>query len=206
MFLSLVPTPGGSGGSGGSDAGGRGGMSPGTLGLLIFLASLSILFIASLALYLVARFRSEVWPQAGVWNVVGGLALSTAIMLASSGTMHLALRAARRGRPQALRMAMLLTTLLAVTFLVCQVRVWLALPAQGMQAQRNLFAWLFFALTGLHGAHVVGGIIPLVWVSVGSFRGRYTPQAHDGVRNCALYWHFLDGVWLVMLSVMLVAG
>ncbi|MFO0837984.1 MAG: cytochrome c oxidase subunit 3 [Phycisphaerae bacterium] len=183
-----------------------GGMNAGALGMLIFLVSLSVLFIASLVLFVIARFQVPAWPQTGVRAIVGGLAIASVFMVASGATMHAGLHFARRGNPAALRAAMVATMALGVAFIVAQALNWVALPALGLVATRSLFAWLFYALTGLHALHVLGGFVPLTWVTLNSFRNRYTPVSHQGVLNCAIYWHFLDGVWLVMLATMLIAG
>jgi len=57
-------------------------------------------------------------------------------------------------------------------------------------------------LTGLHAAHVVGGLIPLAVVTVRAFRDRYSPAAFAGVAYTAVYWHFLTAVWLVLFTIL----
>ena len=103
-------------------------------------------------------------------------------------------------------MAMLLTTMLGVAFLASQTVNWFALVAAKLTAKTNLYGFTFYMLTGLHAAHVVGGVIPLGVVTVRAWRGRYSSSFHPGVRYCGIYWHFLAAVWLVLFIMLVVAG
>ncbi|MCZ6542722.1 MAG: cytochrome c oxidase subunit 3, partial [Planctomycetota bacterium] len=61
----------------------------------------------------------------------------------------------------------------------------------------------FYVLTGVHALHVIGGLIPLAAVTIRSFRNRYSSTDHAAVRYCAMYWHFLDGVWIVLFATLM---
>jgi cytochrome c oxidase subunit III len=201
----------------GSKPGTTGAALPGAgrLGMTLFLAALGMLFAASMVGYLVVRLRAPAWPPAGSPRLPGGLWISTLILLLSSGTMHLALSGVRGrkadpaagatgGRPHLWLWA---TFALGLAFLASQLLNWIHLiVGSHLPAQSNLYAFTFYMLTGLHGAHVVGGLIPLAVTSIRGGRGRYTPLAHDGVLFMSMYWHFLDAVWLVMFAVMVVAA
>ncbi len=182
--------------------GGRTAAGLGTFGMALFLLSLSILFAASLIGYLVVRARAQVWPPPGMPHLPRGLWVSTITLLVSSGTMHAALRAIRHGNAGALIGAMLITTLLGVVFLVSQALNWAWLIAIQATASTGLYMFTFYLLTGLHGAHVLGGLVPLSVVTVRAFRGGYTPADHQGVKLVGMYWHFLDVVWLIMFTLM----
>ncbi|HQU34494.1 MAG: hypothetical protein B7Z68_11245 [Acidobacteria bacterium 21-70-11] len=195
--------------AGGARNGGRDEPAPietGRLGMRFFVAALSMLFAASLLAYVLIRSRAPVWPPAGMPRLPDTLWISTLVMLASSVTMQAAVRAARAGRERALRTGMLFTTLLGVLFLVSQTLNWFALVAAHLTAKANLYGFTFYILTGLHAAHVVGGLIPLAVVTVRAFRGRYSAEFHPGVEYCAIYWHFLDVVWLVMFAVLMLSS
>jgi cytochrome c oxidase subunit 3 len=69
-------------------------------------------------------------------------------------------------------------------------------------AASNLYAFTFFILTGLHAAHVVGGVGLLAVVLARSLRGRYGSGRYDGVTYAAMYWHFLDAIWLLLFAVL----
>jgi len=174
----------------------------GVMAMRVFLASLSVLFAASIAAYLVVRSRAVTWPPPGMPGLPRGLWASTAIILASSFFVQRALSAARRGGGDAIFRNLFLTTVLGLAFLVSQAINWQALIAAHITAGVHLYAFTFFTLTGLHAAHVVGGIIPLVTVTTRAKRGAYSSAFHPGVYYCAVYWHFLDVVWLVMFSLL----
>jgi cytochrome c oxidase subunit 3 len=181
-------------------------LATGRLGMKILVLALSMLFAASILGYLVIRFRAPSWPPPGVPRLPGTLWISTLIIVISSFTMQAAVRAVREDRQRALRTSMLLTALLGVAFLVSQTLNWFALVAANLTAKTNLYGFTFFMLTGLHAAHVVGGLIPLGIVTVRAFRGRYSSGFRPGVEYCAIYWHFLAAVWLVLFALLELAG
>jgi len=170
----------------------------GVLGMALFLLTLTVLFAASIAGYLVVRSRAEAWPPADMPELPAGLWVSTLVILASSGTMHGALLSVRRNAYGALIGCMLITTLLGVAFLVSQAANWLWLIGIHATARTGLYMFMFYALTGLHGLHVIGGLALLGTVTARAFLGRYTAEHHPGVTYATMYWHFLDVVWLVM--------
>jgi cytochrome c oxidase subunit 3 len=129
-----------------------------------------------------------------------GLWASTAILLLSSVTMHWALRSARSDRQAALQAGMVATIVLGLAFLVSQIANWSMLVAADLTVSLNLYAFTFYMLTGLHAAHVLGGIVLLGLVAANAFRGRYSREHHAGVLYSAMYWHFLDAVWVVMFA------
>jgi cytochrome c oxidase subunit 3 len=121
--------------------------------------------------------------------------------------MAAALGAARSGRPSAARNGLLVTFALGVVFLVSQVLNWQHLiVAHDLPAQKNLYAFTFYLLSGLHGAHVIGGLVPLGIATVRAGRGRYSAESHAGVEYISMYWHFLDVVWIVMFLVLQIAA
>lgn len=186
----------------------REGPSPpgsGVLGMWVFLASLAILFIASIAGYLVVRFRAAEWPPPGMPRLPGGLILATLVLIGCSVAVHLALGAIRKGSPTAMTRWLFVTFGLGVLFLAMQAWNWWGLiTAQFGPDTKNLYAFTFYMLTGLHAAHVVGGLIQLGWVIVKAMLGKYGSGWHPGVLYSAMYWHFLDAVWIVMFLVMFV--
>jgi cytochrome c oxidase subunit 3 len=174
----------------------------GRFGMKLFLASLSMLFAAGMIGYLVVRLRSDSWPPKGAPELPMGLWISTLILLVSSGTIHRAVESARADRQRGLRFGLLATTVLGVAFLISQTLNWVTLAAMNLTAGANLYAFTFYVLTGLHAAHVIGGVVLLTIVTIKAFRGRYTAGGHVGVVYASMYWHFLDVVWLVMFAVL----
>lgn len=178
----------------------------GTLGLLLFLLALAVLFTASVVAYVVVRIQTPNWPPPGIPPLPRTLWLSTALILAGSATIHLALTAARRNRQRRAQLGLTLTTLLGFAFLITQTWNWFALAAREMTLTSNLYAWQFYVLTALHAAHLIGGLIPLAVVTARSYTGRYHALHHEPVKHCAIYWHFLDGVWIVLFTMLVIVG
>lgn len=203
MLLNLVPTPTH---RDGEPPGAAPSSDPGRLGMFLLLLMLSVLFLASLVLFAIFRVKAAEWPPRGTPKLPGGLWISTVVLVLSSGTMHAALRSARRNRQGGLRIAMAATTVLGLAFLALQAHNWHELIRAGLPMQKNFYAFFFYTLTGLHAAHVIGGVIALLVVSVFAFLGRYGPAAYAGVWRCAVYWHFLDVVWLVLFATLEASG
>jgi heme/copper-type cytochrome/quinol oxidase subunit 3 len=177
-------------------------LSTGKLGMRLLIASLAVLFAASITGYIVVRTRAEVWPPAGMPALPSGLWLSTVLIVLSSVTMAWAVAGIRRDRQRPLRLGLLLTFLLGLAFLASQTVNWFGLVAADVRPGANLYAFTFFVLTWLHALHVVGGLVPLGLVTARAWRGGYTAGFHPGVEYTAMYWHFLDVVWLVLFAVL----
>jgi len=174
----------------------------GVFGMRLFLVSLSVLFAASMIGYLVVRLRAPEWPPPGTPLLPGGLWASTAVLLLSSATMAVALRGARSDHSIQLQTGVLLTTVLGLLFLLLQFFNWRSLSAAQVSASGNLYGFTFYMLTGLHAAHVIGGVAALFVVTVRAFAGRYGSSHHAGLLYCSMYWHFLDIVWLLLFTVL----
>lgn len=187
----------------------------------LLLASLTMLFVASLVAYALIRLGVFGWPimpdgsQAQPpaphsIGMPGGLWVSTLIILGSSYTIHRAVDAVRRERQTAFRQWLLGTAGLAALFLLIQAPSLADLlgrqsaVAAGPGSAR-LFHFAFFLIV-VHALHVVGGVIPLGVVTHAAHRGRYDHEYHMPVKTLAMYWHFLDVVWLVMFGVLLLLG
>lgn len=197
-------TPQTSRGSRGMD--GEFGSSPSSLyvmGMSLLLLSLTILFAASMVGYVIVRLRAPVWPPAGTPPLPWGLWISTVILLGCSLTIHLALNHARENRQAGLRRMMLAATLLGAAFLVLQALNWIDLIAAQMTIRHSLYAFTFYTLTGLHALHVMAGVGQLAFVTRRAWAGAYGPSQHIGVTLSAMYWHFLDLVWIVMFACLL---
>lgn len=194
----------------------------GKVGMALFLTALAVLFAASMAAYVLIRilslrdavdpFTGEVIPSTapgfGQIKPPITLWLSTLIIMVTSVTMHTAVDAVRRERQARLRTALLATLLLSGFFLLVQTPAMIELLGNRYDAEGGFTAiyGLMFTLVVLHALHVVGGLIPLVVVTVGAHRGRYDHEVHGPVTYLAMYWHFLDLVWIVMFGVLLVAS
>ena len=178
----------------------------GTIGMTILLISLSILFLASMAAYLIIRHQSPYsWPPPGFPHVPQSLWISTFVILLSSVTIQLAMNAVRRDNhlraPQ--RKYLLWTFIVGVAFLVLQTINWIEFyrAIERSAEFQGAYLGMFFVLTGLHAAHVVGGLIPLAIVYQRARRERYSRNYYPGVRYVTAYWHFLDAIWVVLFLI-----
>ncbi len=163
--------------------------------------ALGMFFAASVVGFLLIRARQPEWPPAGSPPLPGGLWLATAVLVAGSVAAQLGLGAIRKGSQRGLRIGVTATLALTILFLAVQAMNWSELASEGLTPGRNLFGFAFYMLTGLHAAHVVGGLVVLVLVGSKAFRGGYSAGYHPGVRSAAVYTHFLTAVWIVMFGI-----
>jgi cytochrome c oxidase subunit 3 len=202
----------GSGGVGiGGDVGGFGGGGGGgeesaplfdtaKVGLWAFLGSLTMLFAAFTSAFIVRRAGTD-WAPLQVPSV---LWVNTAVLLLSSVTIELGRRAFESWRPLAFRKWMSVTFVLGGLFIGGQLFAWRQLAEQGIFLQSNPHSSFFYVLTGVHVAHVVGGIIALLYALLQSWRYRLTPGASSAPALCATYWHFVDAAWIYLFFVLFV--
>ena len=172
------------------------------MGMWLFLASLGMLFGASLVGFLVLRMRAEQWPPPGTPPLPGGLWVSTGLLIVLSLALVMAVRAARAGRMSVLNRMLGVSVLLAVAFLAAQISNWMRMAAHSVLPDQSLFVWFFYLLTILHAAHVLFGLVPLVVVTVRARAGRYTADDHESIHLVGMYWHFLLVTWVAIMVVM----
>jgi cytochrome c oxidase subunit 3 len=148
------------------------------------------------------RFSSSDWPHPFKFSpTIVNVMLMTFILVTSSLTVLLGLRAANRGDKKSAVGWIGATVALGILFAALHVREWLSLIHVGVGMFHNpwgapLFGASFFAITGLHLAHVASGVLILTVVASGFYRSRYT--AAD-IEIWALYWHFVDLVWMFVV-------
>jgi cytochrome c oxidase subunit 3 len=172
------------------------------LGMLLFIISEIMLFGAFFTAYFFIRVVGEAdWPARGEELPVAIAGVNTAILLSSSFTMHWTLEAIRNENRRALKVGILTTFLLGLTFLTIQVNEYVHI---GFSPADNAQGTIFYGLTGLHGAHVFVGLTLLAMVMIRSFRGHYTAKEHRGVEVPGIYWHFVDIMWIFVFSTLYV--
>jgi len=169
------------------------------LGMLLFIISEIMLFGAFFTAYFFVRVvgEAEWFPFDNFELPVGIAAVNTGILLSSSFTMHWALEGIRNENHRALKMGLLTTFLLGLTFLTVQVNEYVHL---GFPISANSQSTIFYSLTGLHGAHVFIGLTLLLFANIRAFRGHYTAKEHRGVEVPGIYWHFVDIMWIFVFS------
>ena len=133
--------------------------------------------------------------------------LFSLFLFASSGTVYLAERRLARDDQRGFATWWLASIGLGAVFLIGQITEYARLYADGISIGTNLFTSGFFTLTGFHGLHVLVGLIALSVIGLlsraGDFRGGRRRVAVDGV---SIYWHFVDGIWVVIFSLVYLLG
>jgi len=133
--------------------------------------------------------------------------LSTISLLSSSVTIVLAEGAFKKERKCLFQLLWLLTLVLAAVFLTMTAVEWRRLIYEkGLTISTNLFGTTFYSLVGLHASHVTIGLILLTLVFVLTLFNKVGPEQHERVEMLSWYWHFVDGIWIVVFSVVYVIG
>jgi cytochrome c oxidase subunit III len=168
------------------------------LGMLLFIISEIMLFGSFFTAYFFIRVVGHAdWPAHGEHIPVAIAGVNTAILISSSFTMHWALEGARNENRRAMRVGLLTTFLLGLTFLTVQLNEYVHV---GFAPHDNAQGTIFYGLTGLHGAHVFVGLNLLAFATIRAFRGHFSAKEHRGVEVPGIYWHFVDVMWIVVYS------
>jgi cytochrome c oxidase subunit III len=191
-------------------------VSSAVIGMAAALAAVTMLFIAFTTAYL-ARRQEPGWGTVVMPPI---LWLTTALLLASSGTLEWARRRIAAGDIPGLQRGLRATAWLGGAFLVGQIVAWRMLAAQGVYISSNPHSGFFFLLTGAHAAHLLGGLAALgiiLWkahagrpalvrgygvASHGGFNDMVAGRGSAGMGVFALYWHFMDLLWLYLFALL----
>lgn len=190
----IGPAHGDGGGSFGRP--GDGWAAPGThplrIGAWLVVGAAVVLFAAFTSTYLSRRVQAD-WRVGPLPPI---LWVNTGVLLASSAAIEWARRA---GEVRRARSAVGLATLLGAAFLIGQVAAWRQLVSAGIYLASNPHADFFYLLTGAHAVHLVGGVggLAYAWRRVGR-----TPDAGALVGAVAIYWHFVDALWLYIFTIL----
>ena len=196
---------GGRGRGGDGDGGGSRGEDSGNFALGLTLAGITTLFLVLIAVSVLLRRPAPDWPFSGPKAAVNALWVSTFLLLASSGTVELAARRSRRAGVGA-RLGSLrwlsASLVLGLAFLGAQAILWWTLWNAGLVPSSSGYAAVFFALTGLHALHVLGGLC--FFAALALELGRASPfrARRPSVRLGAVYWHFMGAIWLVLFTLL----
>ena len=168
------------------------------LGMLLFIISEIMVFGAFFTAYFFIRVaQGNPWPASGTKLPVEVAGVNTLILVSSSFTLHWAQVSIRKGNRFGLKAGMVATFLLGCTFLFIQINEYANI---GFAPQDAAQQSIFYALTGLHGAHVFIGLLLLLFVTIRAFKGHFTPEHHQGLEVPGVYWHFVDVMWIIVYS------
>ncbi len=184
--------PGGPGGSGGY----LGGVPQRTYltGLTMGLAAILMFFMAFVSAFIVRKGLSNDWRAFPLPSI---LYVNTLILLASSFTIQAARRRLARADAAGFRHWWFMTTALGLLFLAGQWTAWRQLAREGVYLATNPSSSFFYVLTAAHGLHLLGGIVALVAIAFWNWKRARITRA-TAAEMAAVYWHFLDGLWIFL--------
>ncbi|HLY18671.1 MAG TPA: cytochrome c oxidase subunit 3 [Bryobacteraceae bacterium] len=189
-------------GGGGSD--GRGASRRASMtGLMVLLAATTMAFAAFTSAFVVRRGMSNDWVALPLPRI---LWVDTAMLVASSVLLEVARRSLKSGRRTEFNRYWTAGTALGALFLLGQAFAWRQLNAAGIFVASNPSSSFFYLLTAAHGLHILGGLSALVYVDVQALSLRLGPGKRTAVDVSAMFWHFVDGLWVYLMALFLVWG
>jgi cytochrome c oxidase subunit III len=190
-----------------------------TLGMWIFLVTEVLFFGGMFTAYVVYRstYRAAFEGASNLLDIRLGT-INTGVLLLSSLTMALAVRAAAQGRKKPIVFFLSSTILLGAVFLGIKVVEYsqkfahhevpgphFVVP-EGLPRQAEMFFSLYFCMTGLHALHMIIGLGLVSWLVRRARRGDFTPRYNTPVDMVGLYWHFVDIVWIFLFPLLYLLG
>ncbi len=172
------------------------------LGIWLFLASEVMLFGSLFSSYILLRVGAPAWPHDQLSVPLG--TANTIVLIASSVSMVMAWASLRLGQWSRHRRYLWTTCLLAAVFLVNKYFEYREHFTRGEAPSHSTFFGLYYTLTGLHGLHIAGGmIVMLYFLGPGARLWKEHPeQFANRIETTGLYWHFVDIVWIFLFPVL----
>jgi cytochrome c oxidase subunit 3 len=172
-------------------------------GLFLLLGATTMVFAAFTIAFVARRSLSDDWavlhkPPILWWNTV--------VLLASSFVLDLSRRALKSGNRSRFNVWWSVGTGLGILFLAGQAVAWYQLRQAGVFVATNPSSSFFYVLTGAHAVHLLGGVGILVYVDIQAWRLRLGPAKRTTIDIAAIFWHFLDGLWVYLMILFYVWG
>jgi len=198
------PIDRGWGGDGGGNYGGRGADRRASFtALFVLLAATTMVFAALTSAFVVRRGLSDDWTSMHKPPI---LWVNTIVLLASSLVLDRSRHALKAGDRSQFNFWWTAATVLGVLFLAGQAWAWHELKVAGIFIASNPSSSFFYVLTAAHAFHLLGGVAALVYVDVQALRLRLGPAKRTAIDVTAVFWHFLDGLWLYLMLLFFVWG
>ena len=179
--------------------------SRGRVGMYCLIAAEAAIFTIFVVAYLFYIGKSVSGPQPK--DVLHAPIFYTVCLLASSLTIHAAVRRLVAGNLAAFACLWLLTIVLGGAFLYGTAREWVHLIFQdGLTVSTNLFGTTYYSLVGLHAFHVTVGLLALILVALFYFAAKLRREHAERLEVLSMYWHFVDAVWIVVFTIVYVVG
>lgn len=172
-------------------------MHPKKFAMWLFIVSVAMLFAAWTSAYIVKRGE----PGWSSFELPIQFWINSLIIVTSSVTMIWAHRNLKKDNFEQAKLAISITAILGVAFLIGQFLAWQKMVEMnyyfsGMGS--NTSSSFIYVLTGVHGVHIIGGVVYLLIVMVAVFKGKVHSKSMTMMELCATYWHFLDVLWLYL--------
>ena len=172
------------------------------LAIWTFIGSECLFFASLISTYLVYKGKSLVGPFPKDIFEIPLVTFGTALLLFSSLFVVLSLNAAEQGNRRKTILWLALTIVCGLFFIGMQVYEFYHFYHKGLGYTTNLFGSSFYTLTGFHGTHVTLGVIWLATMLVLAIRGKVPPEKSLNLEIAALYWHFVDVVWILLFTLL----
>lgn len=178
--------------------------SRGKVGMISLIIGECGIFSIFVAAYIYYMGRSLSGPTPHILDVP---IFATVCLLSSSGTIWLAERAIEHGRMRVFAIFWALTIALGLIFIGYTAAEWHDLIfRQGLTIRTNLFGTTFYSLVGLHASHVIVGLVGLSLIMIFTLTGHVNRSHSERIQVFAMYWHFVDAVWVVVFTVVYLVG
>lgn len=174
-------------------------MNPKKFALWLFIVSVCMVFASLTSAYIVRQAEGN-WQ---IFELPPLFWITSVLIIVSSFTMHGAYLAAKRDNLEMVKLGMVVTTLLGIGFLVGQVLAWGELVANNVYFVGNPSGSFVYVLSGLHGLHIIGGVVFLVITLMAAFRFQVHSKNLSLIEMCTTFWHFLDALWLYLFVFLL---
>jgi heme/copper-type cytochrome/quinol oxidase subunit 3 len=175
----------------------------GRWGMWLLVATEAMLFVFLFFAYFYLGLQSGRWPGAGESPSLGYALPMLGILLVSSGVLHWGERGIVRGRSRRLAVGLGVALLLGAIFLTVQFFEYRE-HLKHLTPRTDAYGSIFYAITSLHMAHVVVGMLVLLHTLARTLAGHFDEGHHVAVQNASLYWHFVDAVWVCVVAVLYV--
>jgi heme/copper-type cytochrome/quinol oxidase subunit 3 len=191
--MTVLATPGTT-----AAAAGQRGYHLGWWGMVVLIATEATIFLGLLSSYFFLQASSKTWPQGGIEPPkLLEISIFTALLLGSTIPVVWAEKAIERGRVGHMRVALLIAWLMGAAFFAHQIWEFAHLD---FGISDNAYASIFLVTTGLHGLHVLAGLMISAVVQLKAGLGEFDADRHLTVDVFALYWHFVDVVWVFVFT------
>lgn len=178
------------------------GIPSGKLGMWVFLSSEVMLFGAFISSYIVLAMGSPNFGRPDVALLGKPLAtLNTFVLITSSVTMVLALAAIQKDNVKGFLGYLAATSVLGLGFLGIKVFEYIHKIHEGITITSSLFGGFYYTMTGLHGLHMIGGLVFNSYIMWNGMKGKYSSRSYERAEYAGLYWHFVDLVWVILFPV-----